>query len=99
MRIDGKRVAKIIQTFITKHCPEEPLEAGTFCDPADWRARGELYGLDSVLIVVHDGGALAPFCNHDYLNHKAMHRLAKRLAKAKFYIEQCTCWYSAVYKL
>jgi len=98
MRINGKRVAKIIQTLVRKHC-QESLEAGTFCDPADWKARGELYGLDSVLIVVHDGGALAPFCNHDYMNHKAMHRLAKRLAKSKFYIEQCTSWYSAVYKL
>ena len=65
---------------------------------SDHAARNEKYGLDAVLILVHDGGDLARFCNYDYECYRAIERLAAALGKAGYFIENCTGWYSAVYR-
>jgi len=99
---DAMRVAKIIRTFMRRNCPfpQRCWDGSTcFYSPAEWRERGELYGLESVLIVTHDGGDLARFCDWSRQDYRAMERLSKRLAAAKVYMEQCTCWYSAIYHL
>jgi len=69
-----------------------------FYSPREWAARNEKYGLDAVLIVVHDGGGLAPACNLDYQDYQLHDALQKQLAEAGFYLEGCTTWYSAIYK-
>lgn len=99
LNANAERVAEIIRTFMRQQSPTfNGGGAQTFYDPELWKERGETYGLESVLIVVHDGGDLAPYCNHDYQNYAAMERLSRRLAKSGLHIEQCTCWYSAVYE-
>ena len=68
-----------------------------FYSPAEWAARGEDYGLESVLIVCHDGGEHAAYFNMDYLEYNLMEQMVQALNAAGVWVEQCTSWYSAVY--
>ena len=68
-----------------------------FYSPAEWRARGEAYGTDALLILVHDGGDLAPYCNPLYEDRDAMRALRDALAVHDLYAEQATGWYTAIY--
>lgn len=69
-----------------------------FHRPDKWAERGEDYGTDSLLVLVHDGGDLAPYCNLDYCSYGSAEKLQRRLVKAGLYVQQCTSWYSAIYR-
>lgn len=69
-----------------------------FYTPAEWKNRGEDYGTESVLVLVHDGGDLARFCNSDYADLRAMEDFRSFLKSKNLYLEGCTCWYSAIYE-
>jgi len=71
----------------------------TFHSPKEWKKRGEIYGLGSVLILCHDGGCLSAYCDHAIGNYDAMERLRLWLEKKEFFVEQCTSWYSAIYEI
>ena len=71
----------------------------TFHSPKEWKKRGEIYGLGSVLILCHDGGCLSAYCDHAIGNYDAMERLRLCLEKKEFFVEQCTSWYSAIYEI
>lgn len=78
---------------------KEPSAGGKmFYTPKEWKARGELYGTKALVVVVHDGGDHAPYFNWDYECYKAVEGLTEELAKIGCFPEQCTCWYSAIYK-
>ena len=68
---------------------------GAFRSPGEWN---DDYGRGSELILVHDGGPLAPYCSYDYQDYECIEELSAALSKIGCYVEQCTCWYSAVYK-
>jgi hypothetical protein len=68
-----------------------------FYTPQEWIMRGEDYGLRSALIVVHDGGNLAPFFNPNYGSGKLLSAMNKALEASGFFFESCTSWYSAIY--
>lgn len=68
-----------------------------FYTPKEWRARGELYGTDALLVVVHDGGDLAPFFNLDYGAYKLFDKMWNALEPVGVWAEACTSWYTAVY--
>lgn len=68
-----------------------------FHTPAQWAARHEEHGLDSKLIVVHDGPPLAPYFNPAYECDHAFKDMREAIEAAGHYVEQCTCWYSAIY--
>ena len=70
-----------------------------FYSPEEWEDRGELYGLKSKLIVVHDGGDLGRFFNYSEGDYAAIKRMADALMKKKLSAEACTGWYTAVYRL
>jgi len=70
-----------------------------FYSPEEWQERGESYGAESELIVCHDGGAHAMFFNMDYGNYNEVEDMAHSLHNKGVYVEQCTCWYSAIYPL
>lgn len=70
-----------------------------FYSPKEWKQRGEDYGLQSVLIVVHDGGDLSAVFNDMYAAPGVMEAAGKALKDAGFYSEPCTCWYTAIYEL
>ena len=71
----------------------------SFYTPAEWKSRGEQYGLKSELIVVHDGGDLASFFNPDYGSWKLQSAMNVALEKVGYYAEPCTTWYTAIYKM
>ena len=68
-----------------------------FYTPAQWAARHEEYGLDSKLIIVHDGPPLAPYFNPAYECYHALRDMREAIEATGHYVEQCTCWYSAIY--
>lgn len=70
-----------------------------FYTPAEWAERQEEYGTSSLLIVVHDGGDHASFFSWDYERHAHIEAVDDRLEPLGLYAEQCTGWYSAIYKI
>jgi hypothetical protein len=95
---EGEKVAKIIRNFFVKVRRTSTGGSRTFYSPKEWADRGERYGCDSLLIVVHDGGDVAAVLNPGYGgNPKILERLNLRLSEAGFILEPCTCWYAAVY--
>ncbi len=74
----------------------------TFYSPDEWRKRDELYGLESELIIVYDGGDVVKYFNLDYdIYHNYIHttKMTNELQKVGIYYEECTGWYSAIYKI
>jgi hypothetical protein len=70
----------------------------TFYSPKEWADRGEDYGTDSLLIIVHDGGDHARAFSWDYEDYKTIEGMVETLKPLGLFPEQCTCWYSAIYK-
>jgi len=97
---EPRKVAEIVLGCATEAMGEEPDPCGckTFYSPLEWKERGEEYGLESELIVVHDGGDFAHLCSYLYNSPKLQERFIELLEAEGYYIEPCTCWYGAVYK-
>jgi len=95
----GQKAHAAIVAELVRHRMTYTGGCKAFYSPAEWKARGEDYGLKSVLVVVHDGGAHAPAFNWDYGFDKAVEDMRKALEAVGCFVEQCTSWYSAVYKI
>ena len=100
--LNGYRAALAwnIVKWLAARTGEHPDGGGckAFYSPREWVKRGESYGKDAVLILCHDGGALAPFCNYNYGNWEGMKAFSDFLSSKGYYVECCTSWYSAVYR-
>ena len=97
---DTARAVKLIRSFIRRQRPAANSDGGrTFYSPSEWALRKEEYGLQAVLIINHDGGGLAPYCDYARGDSGKLQRFAQFLQSHGFLLEQCTCWYSAVYKI
>ena len=97
-----KKIAKVITKLIKqKSGGREPSGGGckAFYTPKEWKERGEEYGTTSELILVHDGGDMAPYCNWDYCSYEMVEALSDVLRAEGYFVEQCTSWYSAVYEV
>lgn len=70
-----------------------------FYSPEEWKARGEVWGTKSRLVIVYDGGSLGDFFNLDRGNPEAHYEMSKALERAGVYVEECTHWYSGVYPI
>jgi hypothetical protein len=78
-----------------------PVSGGgckAFYSQKEWRDRGEEYGRKAVLIVVHDGGDLAPFFSWSYGQEEKQAAMRAALGKEKMWAEACTGWYTAIYE-
>nr|WP_296774217.1 hypothetical protein [Rhodococcus sp. (in: high G+C Gram-positive bacteria)] len=93
----GTSVARLICDFLVERGLEEHGGGGKFYSPAEWKARDERYGTDSLLVITHDGGDHAAAFNPDYEDYALMQALSTRLADSNVFVEQCTSWYSAVH--
>lgn len=95
-----QKIAKIIIQLAKELWGEAPDGGGckAFYSPEEWKERGEDYGTNSELVVVYDGGDLYEIFNPDSGNYKWFDRLNERLEKHGYWVEACTCWYSAIYK-
>lgn len=96
---DQKKIASVIIKAIKKINKRDPYGGGckAFYTPKEWEERNEDYGRDAKLILVHDGGDLAPLCNYSYCDYSGIEKFRKAIEKAGLHIEQCTSWYSGVY--
>lgn len=72
-----------------------------FKSPAQWSERNEEFGLDSLLIVLHDGGQHRPaFYVYEGIFERPLRAgMDGHLRSQGFRIVNCTCWYSAIYPL
>ncbi len=81
---------------LDKFEPENDYQV--FWEPAAWKERGEEYGHDSDLIVVHDGGTYAPYFNYEYGDHPRYSHMHKVLNKLNCWAEPATSWYTVIYQ-
>lgn len=97
----GRELAEAIRAWVADRNGRAATGGGcrAFYSPEQWAKREESYGLSSLLILVHDGGDLAPLCNSDYEAREEMKAFAKYLETLEVRVESCTGWYSAVYPL
>ncbi len=63
-----------------------------FYSPEEWRERGEWYGTNSELVVVYDGSEARYLAEFNP-------GIEEVLARLNLFIECCTHWYAAVYKI
>ena len=98
---EALKIAQKIREMIHEDKDGEPYGGGcqAFYTPEEWRERGEEYGLDSVLILCHDGGDLSVYCNLYERNEYSYVRLTESLREIGYWFEPCTAWYTAVYPL
>src|SRR5271169_5749301 len=95
---DGQKVWSIIVGVLAKeNISETGLNCQVFHSPRDWQAQAP--GLDSELIVAHDGGDHAPYFNLDYGAFLSRSTMDRALQQAGFYIETQTPICSAICKL
>ena len=94
---DAIKIANVIKLIMGEGASGGGCKA--FYTPKQWAERGESYGQQSALIVVHDGGDLAPYCNYNYECYRLIEKMDAALKEIGYYLESCTCWYSAVYKI
>lgn len=97
---DGLKAAALIAFFFKeKGLLYSGGQCQVFYSPAEWAARGERYGTDSELIVVHDGGSHALAFNSSYQYYELLDGLSDLLADAGLQVSLTAGWYSAVYSL
>jgi len=81
-------------TIINKTIGKEAWSA--YRTPEEWDGD---YGRGSILIIIHEeDDTLARHCSYDRYDYLAIEKLSKALNHEGYWVEQCTTWYSAVYK-
>ena len=93
----GRAAARIIRALLRERQTTYTGGCRAFYSPAEWQARGEQYGTDALLILCHDGGDLAAYCNPAYEDRDAMRALREALSHIGLFAEQQTGWYTAIY--
>ena len=97
--VSPKAVADAVLETAKQFLKHEPgLDGAGFYTGEQWKERGERYGTNALLVVVHDGSDLAGFFNVDYMQHGKQEAMTEALERLGLYAESCTCWYSAIYR-
>ena len=96
---EQKKIATVILAICRETYGGDASGGGcsAFFTPEEWIERDELYGRDSALVVVHDGGDLRAFFNLDVMEYTLYDKMTKALDKIGYRFDQCTGWYSAIY--
>lgn len=96
----GEKAYDTIMAVLIEHGATETGGCKAFYSPAEWKARGERYGLGSELIIVYDGGDHGRFFSHDldFPKYTCLTRMVEALKKVGVYSEECTGWYAAIHK-
>lgn len=95
----GNAAYEAIVAFLTKNDLTYTGGCKAFYSPAEWKDRGEEYGLESLLIVCHDGGDLSALCYGNGDHVPLQNAFVGALKAAGLYCQPCTCWYSAIYEI
>jgi len=101
---EQKAIINAIMDVATAHAKENDYTFSTggctpFYLPTAWKARGEVYGHDSKLVVCHDGGDLQSFFNMDYEDYDAYELMLNALNKIGYFPEGLHNWCTGVYKI
>jgi len=113
---DGAKALEVIRKFLTERgVDDERNDSKVFWSPAEWKAKGEMYGTESVLIVMYDGSYVRNVFSMDAcyeigcmvrqetgksINaYEPYEALQDALREEGFFFEECTGWYAAVYKV
>ena len=95
----GQKAYETIVKFLQHKSMTYTGGCKAFYSPQEWAERGESYGTNSHLVVVHDGGDLARIFNIDYGSYILNEDMNNMLAKSGMFAEACTTWYTAIYGL
>jgi len=98
---EGRIAAELVVKLVGQYEEDKLMDTGgctPFYTPKQWKERGEAYGYNSELIVVHDGGDVAAWFNYDYECYKCIDEMNEALEEVGLYAEPCTGWYTAIYK-
>ena len=88
-------VAKLVNEFIAAN--DIGSDGGNAMYSTEkWKERGEDYGNMAVLVITHDGGCHADMFTNPYAPE--YEKLVEYLGEYGYYPEQCTGWYSAIYR-
>jgi len=93
----GKQAHAAIVAFLENNGLTYTGGCRTFYSPKEWTERGEEYGCDGELIVVHDGGYVGDAFSYDSENYKMIEEMNETLKPLGVYSEPCTRWYTAIY--
>jgi len=93
------RAHAAIMAVLEKHKATKTGGCKAFYSPEEWRARGEQYAQESVLVVVYDGGAHRPFFTLDECQYDLCEEMQAALKPLGLYFEESTCWYGGVYRI
>jgi hypothetical protein len=100
------RKARKLALALAKLAKERNWNAGqkVFWSPKEWRNKGEHYGLNAELVILHEGGDHAPFFSLDYCSwykdgrYDQYDEQCKFLREYGFWLEGLYTWSSAVYE-
>lgn len=95
--LGGKAYDSIIE-FLKANELTDTGGCKVFYSPKQWREKGERYGIGSELIICYDGGDHARAFAYAYEAYSTMEALSNHLQPLGVFCEQCTGWYSAIYK-
>ena len=93
----GLAAVSVVRAVLDQHGATWTGGCRAFYTPAEWTDRGESYGKDSLLIIVHDGGDVGGFFNYDKLRYERIEAMNKALERCGLRAEPCTSWYTAIY--
>ena len=91
-----------VQVLIENFADDNNLDlesGGGFFSAAQWELNGNSYGTNSLGVICHDGGDMAPYINLDYECYALEEKFQKYLAEHGLYHEPCTHYYTAIYKI
>jgi hypothetical protein len=98
------RKARKLAFALAKLAKERNWNAGqkVFWSPKQWRDKGESYGRDAELVILHEGGAHAPFFSLDHAYNTRFYNQYEEqvrfLSEYGFWLEGLYTWSSAVYE-
>jgi hypothetical protein len=96
------RKARKLALALVRLAKERNWNAGqkVFWSPKEWKDKGECYGLESELVILHEGGDHAPFfsLDHSFESYDSYEEQLKFLSQYGFYCEGLYTWSSAVYE-
>lgn len=96
---EGQAAWEAIVTVLQAHDCTFTGGGTAFYSPAAWRRRGEEYGLNSLLIVVYDGGDVRDGFDPYERPGQVHSDVVAALRGLGLYFECCTHWYSSVHHL
>lgn len=88
---------RTIVAMLKKHEATYTGGCKAFYSPAEWAARAETYGRDSLLIVVYDGGEVGDFFGYEREQYSLIEKMTEELHAIGCYAQACTGWYAAIY--